>query len=95
MGCRNERQILYGRLIVPTPAYSVVANDQVGEGTHLRKLYNFCLSMNWLPWPVTPKRHWPEIKFKPKRVIPLEEHRRIVERERWRARNCARPANSE
>jgi len=23
---------------------------------HLRKLHNFCLDMNWLPWPIIPKR---------------------------------------
>jgi len=37
--------------------------------------------MNWLPWPLIPKRLWPEIKFKPKRAITPEEHRQIVERE--------------
>jgi hypothetical protein len=36
---------------------------------HLRKLNNFCLSMNWLPWPIIPKRLWPEIQFKDKRAI--------------------------
>lgn len=38
--------------------------------------------MNWLPWPLIPKRLWPEIKFKEKRAITFEEHRRIVEREK-------------
>jgi hypothetical protein len=42
-----------------------------------QKLHNFCLSMNWLPWPLIPKRLWPEIKFKEKRAITFEEHRRI------------------
>src|SRR4029077_7980123 len=53
----------------------------VSTNVHLRKLHNFCLSMNWLPWPLIPKRLWPEIKFKPKRAITLEEHQRIMERE--------------
>jgi integrase len=53
----------------------------VSTNVHLRKLHNFCLSMNWLPWPLIPKRLWPEIQFRPKRAITLEEHQRIIERE--------------
>jgi len=54
----------------------------VSTNVHLRKLHNFCLSMNWLPWPIIPKRLWPEIQFKPKRAITIEEHRLIIEREK-------------
>lgn len=53
----------------------------VSTNVHLRKLHNFCLAMNWLPWPLIPKRLWPEIEFRPKRAITREEHQRIVERE--------------
>lgn len=53
----------------------------VSTNVHLRKLHNFCLSMNWLPWPLIPKRLWPEIKFKAKRAITSDEHKLIVERE--------------
>jgi integrase len=53
----------------------------VSTNVHLRKLHNFCLSMGWLPWPLIPKRLWPEIQFRPKRAITLEEHQRIVARE--------------
>ena len=53
----------------------------VSTNVHLRKLHNFCLAMNWLPWPLIPKRLWPEIHFRPKRAITREEHQRIVERE--------------
>jgi integrase len=38
--------------------------------------------MNWLPWPLIPKRLWPEIKFQPKRAITLAEHQLILEREK-------------
>jgi len=41
-------------------------------------LHNFCLDMNWLPWPIIPKRQWPQIKFKEKRGITAEEHRSIL-----------------
>src|SRR5258708_9167195 len=53
----------------------------VSTNVHLRKLHNFCLAMNWLPWPLIPKRLWPEIQYRPKRAITLEEHRQIVDRE--------------
>ena len=53
----------------------------VSTDVHLRKLHNFCLAMNWLPWPLIPKRLWPEIQFRPKRAITREEHQLIVDRE--------------
>ena len=53
----------------------------VSTNVHLRKLHNFCLAMNWLPWPLIPKRLWPEIQFRPKRAITPEEHQLIVDRE--------------
>lgn len=54
----------------------------VSTNVHLRKLHNFCLSMNWLPWPLIPKRLWPEVRFKDKRAITSEEHQLIIEREK-------------
>jgi len=54
----------------------------VSTNVHLRKLHNFCLSMNWLPWPIIPKRLWPEVRFRPKRAITIEEHHLIIEREK-------------
>ncbi len=53
----------------------------VSTNVHLRKLHNFCLSMNWLPWPLIPKRLWPEVKYKAKRAITFEEHQRTIGRE--------------
>jgi len=38
--------------------------------------------MNWLPWPLIPKRLWPEVRFQPRRAITADEHRLIVEREK-------------
>ena len=37
--------------------------------------------MTWLPWPVLPKKRWPEIQFKEKRAITWEEHQIIIARE--------------
>jgi len=41
----------------------------------------YCVDMNWLPWPLVPKRQWPVVRFKDKRAITWEEHFRIVARE--------------
>jgi integrase len=38
--------------------------------------------MNWLPWPLIPKRLSPEVRYQPKRAITLEEHLLIIGRER-------------
>jgi hypothetical protein len=72
------------RIIIETQAEHLLGCVKVGtESTnvHLGKLHNFCLSMKWLSWPLIPKRLWPEIKFKEKRAIMLEEHQCIIERE--------------
>lgn len=36
------------------------------------------MDMNWLPCPIIPRRQWPEVVFKEKRAITLEEHQKIV-----------------
>ena len=61
--------------------FSALKLGTVSTNVHLRKLHNFCLAMNWLPWPLIPKRLWPEIESKPKRAITVEEHHRILARE--------------
>jgi hypothetical protein len=38
--------------------------------------------MNWLPWPVLPKRQWPAVRFKEKRAITLQEHLIILQKEK-------------
>ena len=50
----------------------------VSTNVFLRRLHNFCVDMNWLPWPLIPKRQWPAVKFKEKRAITLEEHQKII-----------------
>ncbi len=54
----------------------------VSTNCFLRQLHNFALDMSWLPWPLIPKRQWPAVRYKEKRGITLDEHRRIVEREK-------------
>ncbi|MEO7299177.1 MAG: hypothetical protein ABI042_11455 [Verrucomicrobiota bacterium] len=73
------------RIIIETQAEHLLACLKAGTvstNVHLRKLHNFCLSMNWLPWPIVPKRLWPEVRFQPKRAITIEEHQLIIEREK-------------
>src|SRR5438094_5571288 len=62
--------------------FKVLQTGTVSTNVFLRQLHNFCVDMNWLPWPLIPKRQWPPIRYKEKRGITLEEHTRIVERER-------------
>jgi len=56
----------------------VMQAGKVSTNVYLRRLHNFCVDMNWLPWPLIPKRQWPQVKFKDKRAITLEEHQQII-----------------
>jgi integrase len=59
----------------------VLQSGTVSTNVYLRRLHNFCVDMNWLPWPLVPKRQWPAVEFKEKRSITLAEHLAIVARE--------------
>jgi len=72
---------LLARVIIETPGellLKVMQAGTVSTNVFLRRLHNFCIDMNWLPWPLVPKRQWPEVKFKEKRGITAEEHQRII-----------------
>jgi hypothetical protein len=45
----------------------VLEADSVATNVFLRRLHNFALDMSWLPWPVLPKKQWPQVRFKEKR----------------------------
>ena len=71
-------------VIIETQAEQLLACMKAGTVSTnilLRELHNFCISMNWLAWPIIPKRLWPKIIYKPKRAICADEHRRILELE--------------
>ena len=75
---------LWPRVIIETPGELLLRALQVGTvstNVYLRRLHNFCVDMNWLPWPLIPKRQWPAVRFKDKRGLTAEEHARIVARE--------------
>jgi integrase len=59
----------------------VLEHGCVSTNIYLRRIHNFAMDMNWLPWPVLPKKRWPVIKFKEKRGITLAEHLAITARE--------------
>ncbi len=67
---------------------AVLKRGKVSTNVHLRKVHNFALNMNWLPWPVMAKKAWPAVHHKPKRAVTPEEHQRILASEQnpeWRA----------
>lgn len=75
---------LWSRPLVETKGEELLAvmrKGGVSTNQHMRRLHNFCVDMNWLPWPLIPKRQWPVVRHKVRRAITWEEHRRIVERE--------------
>jgi integrase len=72
---------LLHRVIIETNGellLKVMQAGTVSTNVYLRRLHNFCVDMNWLPWPLIPKRQWPQVRFKEKRAITLEEHQRII-----------------
>ena len=72
---------LLPKVIIETPGellLKVLQSGTVSTNVFLRRLHNFCVDMNWLPWPLIPKRQWPAVQFKEKRAITLEEHQHII-----------------
>ena len=65
----------------PADFLKVLRSGGVSINVYLRRICNFALDMNWLPWPILPKREWPPVRYKSKRGITLEEHQRIAARE--------------
>ena len=58
--------------------FTALKAGTVSTNVFLRRLHNFCVDMNWLPWPLIPKRQWPAVRFKDKRAITWEEHQKII-----------------
>src|SRR5437870_2571923 len=56
----------------------VLRNGTVCTNVYLRRIHNFALDMNWLPWPVLPKKQWPQVRFNEKRAVTALEHQAIV-----------------
>ena len=55
-------QSLLPLVIIETKAESLLASMRVGTvstNLFLRRLHNYCVDVNWLLWPLIPKRQWP------------------------------------
>jgi len=61
---------------------AVLKAGSISTNVYLRRAHNFAIGMNWLPWPVLPKLNWPAVRYKEKRAITLDEHQKIIARER-------------
>jgi len=63
-----------------TDLLEVLRHPRAGVSTNvqLRILHNRALGIGWLLAPVLPKKGWPPVRFKKRRGITEEEHRRIV-----------------
>jgi len=73
------------RKLVETTAedfLAVLKSGSVSTNVFLRRAHNYALGLNWLPWPVLPKMHWPSVEYKSKRAITMAEHQKIIDRER-------------
>jgi len=62
----------------PAHFLKVLETGTVSTNVYLRRIHNFALDMNWLPWPILPKKQWPQVRFKEKRAITFEEHQKII-----------------
>jgi len=72
---------LLPRVVIETQGELLLKALEVGTvstNVFLRRLHNFCVDMNWLPYPLVPKCQWPAVKFKEKRAVTLEEHQKII-----------------
>jgi len=65
----------------PELLLAVLNRGTVSTNVYLRRIQNFALDMGWLPWPILKKKQFPKVRYKPRRGIAEDEHRRIVERE--------------
>ncbi|HEX5399077.1 MAG TPA: tyrosine-type recombinase/integrase [Verrucomicrobiae bacterium] len=65
----------------PEHFLKVLEVGSVSTNVYLRRIHNFALDMNWLPWPVLAKKRWPAVVHAEKRAITLAEHLAIVARE--------------
>jgi integrase len=61
-----------------TQLLKVLETGTVATNVFLRRIHNFAIDMNWLPWPILAKRQWPKVRFKEKRAVTFKEHQAII-----------------
>lgn len=65
----------------PEQLLQVVNKGTVSTNVFLRRIQNFALDMGWLPWPILRKKLFPKVRYKGRRGINEDEHKRIIARE--------------
>ena len=66
----------------------ILEGATVSTNSYLRRMHSFALDMDWLPWPVLPRKRWPALRFGEKRAITWTEHQNILLSEKnpeWKA----------
>ena len=85
-GARQQAfSLIHKLVIIETQSEQLLACMKAGTVSTnilLCELHNYCLGMNWLSWPIIPRRLWPKFEYKPQRAITADEHRRIIDREK-------------
>jgi len=75
----------------PQDLLAAMKAGTVSTNVFLRRVHNFCIGMNWLPWPILPKQLWPKVKHKSKRAITKDEHELPLESTKERRGAVAAP----
>ncbi len=66
----------------PEHFMQVMEAGTVSTNKNLRRIHNFALGMGWLPWPILAKRQWPQLHYRERRGLTLEEHQAIMAKAR-------------
>ncbi len=66
----------------PPDFLEVLRAGTVSTNVYLRRFQNFAVDMDWLTKRVLPRRLFPKVSHKDQRAITMDEHSRIVARER-------------
>jgi hypothetical protein len=76
--------IIRDRKLIETTAehfLTVLKDGTVATNVYLCRARNYALDTHFIPWPVLPRKNWPQVQHKEKRAITLEEHQKIINRE--------------
>jgi hypothetical protein len=76
---------LWSKVVIETTAedfWTCLDAGTVTTNKFLRIIRNFAIDLGWLPHPLIPGWQWPPVHYGAKRAITVDEHRRILEREK-------------